>query len=274
MATIAQGGDTGLCLRELSVPGLSVPGNRNHARLHPISHQFNPGLCALVGPNGAGKSTLLRAIAGLEKASGVVALDGEQLLPAAGDLVSSQRLAYLPQQSGLQFSLLVAEVVELAFINWPLSLQSRRQYLQQVAEAFDLQALWQQAYTQLSGGQQARVQLARVYAQLLPAIEQHSKATQVLLLDEPVAALDIPYQHKMLRLLQHLSSQVSVLVILHDINLALRYADSALLLKQGRKVAGGSAAAVLTQSNLQTTFDADIALVRQPGLDYFLAVFQ
>ncbi|BFM06945.1 ATP-binding cassette domain-containing protein [Halioxenophilus aromaticivorans] len=265
----------------LQLHNLAVPAQGRADLLAPISQQFRPGLWAILGPNGAGKSTLLKALAGQVPATGQVLIDTKPVdYRRRYRSALSHTIAMLPQQSLLQFPLLVSEVVELALLSWPLTVQRKSALLKSLINTFDLAELWPLEYTQLSGGQQARVQLARVYAQLLPGIEDQPSHTRLLLLDEPVAALDVPYQHKMMQLLQQLVAQTAgsnglvVMVVLHDVNLALRYASHSLLVNQGALTASGTTASTITVPNLRAIFGPAIDLVQLETLSHPIAVYR
>jgi iron complex transport system ATP-binding protein len=203
-------------------------------------------LCVVAGPNGAGKSTLLRALAGLEAPqSGRVELLGDDLraLPPA---VRARRLAYLPQSSPVEPDLTVHDVVLLGRLPClPRFGPPGRDDLDAATAALARLGLAEfatRSIGQLSGGERQRVMLARMLA----------ADAAVLVLDEPAAGLDIGHA---LALYRHLRSLTSAAVILaeHDLDLARRHADDAVLLAGGRALAG-PAAAVLTAENLGPAF--------------------
>jgi iron complex transport system ATP-binding protein len=125
------------------------------------------------------------------------------------------------------------------------------------------------SFTTLSGGEQQRVHFARVLAQLLTSAADPPQRPRLLLLDEPTASLDPAYQHKLLRATRQLAAQnVVVVVVLHDLNLAARFADRFMLLDQGRSVAQGAAAEVLTEQYLSQVYELPCRVVphRRPSV--------
>lgn len=253
---------------------VSVIASNGETLLGEFSYSFQPGITAVLGANGAGKTTLLKALSGDLPYRGKVTLDADCLLALKLANRISQRVAVLPQFTHLQFPLLVEEVVALGLLNRTLSPSQKDTVLKETVESFELSDLWCRDVTQLSGGEQSRVQLARVYAQIIPLASCASRQSLVLLLDEPVSALDVPYQHKIMRLLQAIARRnITVVVVLHDLNLALRYGSNALLLKQGRCVAAGDIESTLTDSVLLDVYNEPIKLVRYSGVEHLNAVF-
>lgn len=260
----------------LVASGISACSQQGDALLTQISHNFTSGLTVILGANGAGKTSLMRALAGELPVTGKVTLDGVELTQLRKNNQLSQRLAFLPQHSQLQFPLLVHEVIELGLYNRVISSQQRLLLLQKTAQLFGLEKLWSKEFTLLSGGEQSRVHLARVYIQLMPNPEgaAPNSTLQYLLLDEPVAALDIPHQHQVMRLLTGAYKKtIAVIAVLHDINLALRYATHVMLIKESQLIAAGPIGTTLTESLLQETYDTNIRLVQIPGTNYLSAVF-
>ncbi len=212
---------------------------------------------ALLGPNGAGKSTLLRAVAGDQPATrGKVLLDGkpvEQYRPR--DL--AQRRAVLPQQTVLQFAFTAREVVEMGR-GANGSRHTREEddaVIQRSMERTVTDTLQDRTYPTLSGGEQARVTLARVLSQEAP----------ILLLDEPTAALDLSHQQMVMEIAREIAhAGGAVMTILHDINLAAAYADRLALLHQGRIAAFGEPWTALDPELLTEVFDCPIAVARHP----------
>ncbi|ULU26575.1 heme ABC transporter ATP-binding protein [Dyella terrae] len=207
--------------------------------LQGIHLRAQPGrLLALIGPNGAGKSSLLAVMAGLRRPSlGDMHLDGRAMHAWPPNELARRR-AMLSQRVQLGFAFRVEEVVMLG--RSPHGVMSTREADLRIVDAA-MQAtrvlhLRERSYLALSGGEQQRVQLARVLAQIWDC--QHAPGW--LLLDEPEAGLDIAHQHDMLLHAQTLARQgFGVVVVLHDLNLAARYADDIALLAQGRLIRHG-----------------------------------
>ncbi|TKD21749.1 ABC transporter ATP-binding protein [Rhodobacter capsulatus] len=220
--------------------------------LHPASLRVEAGeFIGLIGPNGAGKSTLLRAALGLIAAQGRSSL--AQLSPRA----RARLAAWLPQQREIAWGLRVAALVALA--------QDGREDAPQVAAALarmDVATLAQRPATALSGGEQARVLIARALAQ----------DTALLLADEPIAGLDPAHQIACMALFASLAAEGrTVIAALHDLGLAARHCTRLLVLHQGRIVADGPPRAVLTPELLREVFairchlaEAEGGLIVQP----------
>ncbi|MCB2407324.1 heme ABC transporter ATP-binding protein [Hymenobacter lucidus] len=238
--------------------------------LHEVSLQAQCGrLLALIGPNGAGKSTLLRVLSGdLTPGSGTVQFEGRPLadIPAA---TLARRRAVLTQQHSLSLAFRVQELVLMGrypyFQGQPTA--HDQAVVRQALAAVGLSHLAQRSYPTLSGGEQQRAQLARVLAQVWEA------EAGFLLLDEPLTGLDLNHQHHTLDIARALTRRgFGVVAVLHDLNLAAQYADELLLLHQGRAVASGTPAEVLTPAHIQQAFGIEVELLAHPRLDTPLLV--
>lgn len=211
-----------------------------------------PGeVLALVGPNGAGKSTLLGALAGdLPVAAGTIALAGRPLAGWPQTDLARERSVLL-QANQVSFPFTVAEVVEMGRSPWrgrpEVELDDRA-----IADALrltDTEHLAGRRFTALSGGEKARVSLARVLAQQTP----------VVLLDEPTAALDLRHQEDVMAIARRLSATGrTVVTVLHDLSLAAAWADRIAVLSQGRLVATGAPVEVLTASLIGEVYGLDV----------------
>lgn len=215
---------------------------------------------AILGPNGAGKSSLLRILGGEWPASsGQVRLDGRPL-SAWAPAALARRRAVLPQAESLRFGFHVEEVVAFGRMPWP-DPASRTSGAVDEAMAFaGVEALRRRPYTSLSGGERARVQLARVVAQIWEAHED-----RLLLLDEPTASLDLAHQHQVLAAVRGFAQRrAGVVMVLHDLNLALRYADVAILLNRGCLHASGPVDQVLDPPNVLQVYGMAVARLATP----------
>lgn len=205
-------------------------------------------LHVVLGTNGSGKSTLLRLFSGEETPDeGEVRLYGRNLQ----DWNSTERarhLALLPQASSMNFAFTAEEVVSLGLTPLSLGWRDARSKVHDVMRLVDCLHLAQKDYPNLSGGERQRVHLARVLVQLSQA-----ERPPVLLLDEPTSAQDLGQQHRLLSLSRELAREqgYGVVAILHDLNLALRYADQCLLLDAGRVVVYGSPSQVINQQTIR-----------------------
>ena len=202
---------------------------------------------ALVGPNGAGKSTLLRLLLGtLTPQAGRVTLDGRPLA-ALGHRERAARIGYVPQRASLAFAFTVRQVVRLGLY---AAGRADGGAVDGALRAVDLAPRADEPFGVLSAGQQQRATLARVLAQL------HGRPSPIILADEPVSAMDPRHALETMTLLRGIAAAGgSVLVVLHDLTLALRWADRALVLDaEGRLVADGPAAESLEPSVLGGVF--------------------
>ncbi|QMV51367.1 heme ABC transporter ATP-binding protein [Ewingella americana] len=226
-----------------------------------VSLQLNSGeVVALIGPNGAGKSTLLRLLTGFLPADqGYCELAGKALSDWAPQELARTR-AVMRQSSELAFNFSVRQVINLG--RAPHGKGHHAQAVQQVMEQTDCLTLADRDYRELSGGEQQRVQLARVLVQLW----QPTPTPRWLFLDEPTSALDLYHQQHTLRLLRRLTreSPLAVCCVLHDLNLAALYADRIVLLHQGRVVAFGTPTEVLTAETLGQWYHADLGVNQHP----------
>jgi iron complex transport system ATP-binding protein len=231
--------------------------------LREVSFALRPGeVVALIGANGAGKSTLIAALTGeLQPDAGRVTLEGRALAdwPAAA---LARRRAVLPQQSRLAFGFTVEEVVTLGrspHAGLP-SMRDDGRAVRAALEAAGVTRFARRDYRRLSGGEQQRVQLARCLAQIASL---EADAARVLLLDEPVASLDLAFQQSVLRAARREAAQgCAVLASLHDPNLAAMHADRVLALGEGRLLADGTPDAVLTPNLLERLYG--LPLLRLP----------
>lgn len=233
----------------------------NRLLLDNINVQLNPGeVVALIGPNGAGKSTLLRTLTGFQPpSSGRILLNDKDLASWSSEALSRLR-AVMRQQSTMAFSWSVEEVIAMGRAPWPS--QSTDEVVNQVMALTGCDALKGRDFCRLSGGEQQRVQLARALVQLW-----HEDVPRGwLFLDEPTSALDLYHQQHVLRLLKRLANmgQLSVCVVLHDLNLAALWADRIVLLHQGQVVADGTPDTVLEEETLQRWYQAELRVFRHP----------
>lgn len=233
----------------------------NKRLIKDISLELASGeLVALIGPNGAGKSTLLRLLTGyLSPEAGDCELLGKPLNQWE-PLELARTRAVMRQNSDLAFGYSVREVISLG--RSPHNNAQLQHALQQVMQQTDCLTLADRDYRQLSGGEQQRVQLARVLIQLWSA----TPTPRWLFLDEPTSALDLYHQQHSLRLLHQLTRQspLAVCCVLHDLNLAALYADRILLLHEGELVAAGTPQEVLQTEILQRWYRADLGVINHP----------
>ncbi|MHA7961856.1 heme ABC transporter ATP-binding protein [Streptomyces sp. L500] len=212
---------------------------------------------ALVGPNGAGKSTLLAALAqDLPTESGEVRVDGRRADEwSAGEL--ALRRAVLPQSARLSFPFAVEEVVRMGRAPWagtPAEDEDDPAVREAMAAA-EVAGFASRPFAELSGGERARVALARVLAQRTP----------LLLLDEPTAALDLRHQELVLRVCrERAAAGAAVVVVLHDLGLAGAHADRVAVLHEGRIAADGPPGRVYAPELLSRVYSQPIEVIDHP----------
>jgi len=225
-----------------------------HRVLHDLAGmKARPGeITALIGPNGAGKSTLLRAIAGIETASGHMTLDG-QALETLSLGQRTRKLYYLPQDTSTQAALSVFEAVLLARRTQVAEpADTALSMVEKALKSLELEPLAERELAALSGGQRQRVAIAQAIV----------RRPRLLMLDEPTSALDLHHQLQVLDYLQRLARQEDVVIIIaiHDLNLAARFADHLWVVKEGQHLVSGCPGEVLTPQRLREIYaiEADV----------------
>jgi len=217
----------------------------------------NNEIMAIIGPNGVGKTTLLKCINGLLTSKvGTVMVDGEDLRPMKRVEVA-KRIGYVPQRADVN-KMTVFDSVLLGrkpHIVWDVS-KKDIQITEDMLYDLDLAPLSLKYIDEVSGGEFQKVQIAR-------ALVQQPK---VLLLDEPTSSLDLCNQHLILETIRNVVKRNDILAIMtmHDLNLALRYADKFLMIKEGKILAAGGPE-VVTSENIETTFNIAVDVTRFKG---------
>ncbi|HMX80447.1 MAG TPA: heme ABC transporter ATP-binding protein, partial [Ferruginibacter sp.] len=233
--------------------------------LQGIDTLFLPGQFNMIlGPNGSGKSSLLKIISGeISNHNGKITYDGTPLASLEKEELAKFR-AVMSQQPELSFPLTAEEVVMMGryphFVFNPG--KKDEEICRAVMEKMNLQAFRERNYLTLSGGEKQRVQYARVLAQVW---EKTNNRPRYLFLDEPLNSLDIHYQQEFLQLAREFQQEDTVLVaVLHDINLAIQYADRLFFLKEGRLAAQGSPEEIVTEELIHDIFNVRSAIIRNP----------
>jgi len=243
-------------MRSLSIEGLVVTLS-GRPILDGITAAFRPGrVTAVLGPNGAGKSTLVKAMAALVPiSSGAVRL-GDRPIATLPPRERARRIGYLPQDAAVHWNVPAREIVALGRLAHrtpfaALGAVDHRAIADAVA-ATETGPLLDRPIAELSGGERARVLLARVLA----------GEPAWLLADEPLASLDPAHQIDILdRLRARAAAGTGVVIVLHDLVQAGRAADDVLLLKHGAVAAFGAAAEVLTPDRLRAVFDIAVTVL-------------
>lgn len=218
----------------------------------------------VLGPNGAGKTSLLKILSGQSSCQGEVRWQ-QKNLNEYGDMQRARQIAVVNQINDTVFSLNLQQIVRMGLLPHS-SLIGRAnpddaQRITQALEKVGLVDKAQQTFSSLSGGEQQRGLIAR-------ALVQRAK---LIVLDEPVNHLDVYYQHQVLQLLTSLARELDVTVImsLHDVNLAAHYCDNVCLLNQGKLVAKGTPESVLTATLLSEVFRLPCAITQGIGNEGF-----
>jgi iron complex transport system ATP-binding protein len=206
-------------------------------------------MLAIVGPNGAGKTTLIKALAGLLPAASGAAMLGGVSLAEVRPGVRARRIAYLPQGHVFHWPMPVADIVALGRLPHGAGLtdlgKTDREAVERAMQATGVTEFAGRPVTTLSGGERARVALARVLA----------VDAEIVLADEPVTSLDPRYQLTVLGMLRELARNGrGVVAVLHDLGLAARHSDRMIALSGGRVVADGAPDAVLSPELLRDVF--------------------
>jgi iron complex transport system ATP-binding protein len=209
-------------------------------------------LVCIVGPNGSGKSTMLKCINQILKTEqNTVLIDGQDV-----NMVSLRELSmimgYVPQSSTSAFPFTVFDVVLMGrkpYITWNLS-DRDSEIVAEMLDFLGIGSLAMRHFTELSGGEQQKVIIARALAQ----------QPKLLLLDEPTSSLDIKHQLEILCILKSLAEtqHCSVIVAMHDLNLASRFSDRLLMLKRGCVFAVGTPESVLTEENIESVYGVKV----------------
>ncbi len=226
--------------------------------LNNISFQIEKGkIYGILGTNGSGKSTLLKALSRINPVkNSTIFLDGKDINQYSSKQLA-QTIALVPQQTNLMFDFSALQLALMGRIPYQKPLYSdSEEDLAIVKESMLLTNTWHlrdMNAQNLSGGEFQRLIIARALSQQTP----------VLMLDEPVSALDIRHQFEIMNLLKKINkdTNTTILIILHDLNLALKYCDEVILLNKGDLVAFGQSKQVLTQENISKHFGIKVDIV-------------
>lgn len=244
--------------------------------LSEVSAALKPGrVTAVLGPNASGKSTLLRMMLGqLRPWSGAVEVGGRSVERWRGRALA-RRVSYVPQRGGTSFAFTVRQTVAMGRFAF-----GDEKFVDQAIEKIGLADVADRSFHELSGGQQQRVLIARAWAQSRPPAsgvsqnnDLHSDAAcRVLLADEPASGLDLRYAHEAMAVFREMADEgMAVLVVLHGLDLATRWADEVWLMDRGRVVAQGPAEDVLLPGVLSPVYGVGLGRLDYAGR-HFLVV--
>ncbi len=226
--------------------------------------------CGIIGPNGSGKSTLLGCISGHLKPSGGNVTIGERNVADLSVREIARRMALVQQQTTLEYDFTVGDIVLTGrnpyMKRWRS--ESREDYavMNAALETAGIAHLKDRLITSLSGGEWQMMILARALCQ----------QADIMLLDEPVTGLDISHQVSIMGTVRRLTKErgISVVCVLHDLNLALAYCDDLVLLKKGEVYATGAPEEVLTKANIESVYGTAVNTFEQDGRTYILPVME
>lgn len=252
---------TKLCAKNISAT------LQNRFCLSDISLTINPGeVVGLIGPNGSGKSTLLNVLQGaLPRSAGDILIDGKKLEHISGN-TRAKLIGYMAQQGDIHWPLSVEKIVALGRTPYEGATDSAYalKLINESMHKTDINHLRKRRATELSGGEKARVLLARVLV----------GEPSLIFADEPVAALDPAHQLSVMNMMRSFAhAGKSALVVLHDLTLAARYCDRLILLDKGRCVVSGDPASVLTLDILKDIYGINAKLLNDDELGLMVAPY-
>ena len=221
-------------------------------------------MLGVVGPNGAGKSTFIRCLNNiLTPQKGTILLDGEEIRKMRR-LALAKKIGYVPQSTAQVFSATVFDTVLMGrrpHLSWQSSKKDEKIVLETL-EMLNIVEIAMSDINELSGGQQQKVFIARALAQ----------EPEVLLLDEPTSNLDIRHQLEVMNIIQNLvrEKKLTVIMAIHDLNLASRYAEKIIMMHSGKVFSAGVPAAVFTPDNIEQVYGVTAKVNRDPEMPYIL----
>lgn len=246
----------------LNITNLTASYGKNTILTEISLDEVKPGeLTAVIGPNGTGKSTFFKAISGLLKGSlGELTLNGEDLRALSSDLLA-KKICYLPQSVNTTAALTAFEVVLLGLkfqSGWSVKGEDAEE-VERIFKILDIEHLSDQYIGDLSGGQQQLIWIAQAII----------RSPEMLLLDEPTSALDLQHQLAVMDLLKVLTIKRNIvtMVALHDLNLAARYADKILVIKDGKLRAYGVTRDIFKTDIINETYGVEVEVQTQASGD-------
>ena len=245
---------------KLEIEKLKFAYNGGGLVLRDIDLEALPGeVTVLIGPNASGKSTLLKCVAGILKPDGIIRLDGKEIKRFKKD-AAMRWVSYLAQENSSRAILTVFEAVLLGRVqslSWRVSQEDLALALK-VLEDLGIEQLASRFLDELSGGQKQMVSIAQALV----------RQSRVFLLDEPISNLDLQHELEILDLLRYLTRQrgITTVIALHALNLAARYADKVVILKDGEVYAFGEPEAVLSPQTIRAVYGVDCTVRTDDGM--------
>lgn len=243
---------------KLEIKGLNFAYDKSKLVLKNVSFSLDQGdILAVIGPNGSGKSTLLKCINNiLSPNEGDISLDGKKIEKySMRDL--SKKIGYVPQIEQRGFPSTVFDTILMGrkpYISWEPSSKDLK-IVSDIIERLDLKDLSMREINQLSGGQRQKVFVARALAQ----------QPDILLLDEPTSNLDLKHQLEVLDIIKkEVENGRSAIIAIHDLNMAVRYSDNLVMLKEGKVFASGGLE-VINSKNIESVYDVKVHVGEHAG---------
>lgn len=237
--------------------------------LKDISLSFQKGkFYSIIGPNGSGKTTLLKNISKMLSISKKTVFLNEQDAVKLSNKDISRSLAVVPQNISIEYEFTAYDIVIMGRTPFKKRFEDYNKKDKEIAEkSMKLTSTWElkdKLITALSGGEQQRVIAARALCQ----------ETDIILLDEPTSHLDIQHQLAFLNIFKSLKKDITVIAVMHDLNLASLYSDEIILLERGRIIEQGKPEKVITRENIKKTYNIDVDIIRNTsnGAPYVMPV--
>ena len=226
--------------------------------LHGVSIQAEPGqMISLIGPNGSGKTTFIKCLNRIHRASGgTLTLDGKDLFSCKRESLA-KKIGYVPQSLGNMMGGTVLDVIIIGrrqSITWKITEEDIGK-AREILRPLGSEHLANQSYQELSGGQKQQVLIARALAQ----------DTDIYLFDEPTSYLDIRNQLEVMKIARHLVEDLgrTVIMVVHDLNMAMRYSDRVVLMQNGRIFASGTPKEVLSEDNIWEVYGIRVEIIKE-----------
>lgn len=233
--------------------------------LKDITLEVNPGeILSILGPNGSGKTTIIKCINKILKPSGGVVFLDDRNISSISLKEMAMFLSYVPQSTHSSFTLTVFDMVLLGrkpYVSWKVS-EDDKKIVFEMLKLVKLDGMAFRVFSELSGGEKQKVLIARALCQ----------QPDVLLLDEPTSNLDLKHQFEILKLIESLvrNRSLSAVMAVHDLNLALRFSDKIVILKEGRIYAAGDVCSTLNKENIKEVFGVETIISNYSGKPYII----